>query len=201
MYYMRKIAEYKTGTQYTGRKSSNKYLKDWHTADTGNTPSEHKYNLWYLRRIAQVYDPEFDMTSNENQCLQTILERISSTTTVRLTLSSNTVVVDGSVTLTALVLDENREPIKNATVTFTDGDEFDEEVDTGNDGKASITYTASTVGSIILTATYDEYSSSNTLTVNKHTSSINMSAESTTLYVAVNVLLLKTAPFTYDRIK
>ena len=186
---MRRIAEYKTGTTYSGRKSSNKYLKDWHTAETGETPDTHKYNLWYLRRIAQVYDPEFDMTSNENQCLELIADEISSTTSIKLTLSSNTVTVDGSVTLTALLLDEDRQPIQNATITFTDDGSFEETASTGSDGKATKTYTASSVGTIELTATYGDYSSSKSLTANKHTSSINMSADSTEVYMTGDVSL------------
>ena len=172
MYYMRKIAEHYNGEQYTGRKTSNKYLKDWYVRLTEEEePSTHKYNLWYLRRMAKFLDSSISNDLNENQCLRVISDNISSETSVKLQISSNTIIIDSSVTLTATVLDEHRQPIANAEVTFLDGET---EIDTGttdSSGITSITYTPTVTGSHTLTASYSEYTSKNvSLTVNKHTS-------------------------------
>lgn len=172
MYYMRKIAEHYNGEQYIGRKTSNKYIKDWYVGLTDEEePSTHKYNLWYLRRMAEFLDSSISNDLNENQCLRVISDNISSETSVKLQISSNTIIIDSSVTLTATVLDEHRQPITNAEVTFYDGET---EIDTGttdSSGATSITYTPTVTGSHTLTASYSEYTSKNvSLTVNKHTS-------------------------------
>lgn len=75
-YYARKIAEHYNGEEYTGRKPLNKYLEDWYVAVTGETaPTEHKPNLWYLRRLAKATDDSInEKTLNENQCLHIIAD-------------------------------------------------------------------------------------------------------------------------------
>lgn len=75
-YYARKIAEHYNEEEYTGRKPLNKYLEDWYVAVTGETaPTEHKPNLWYLRRLAKATDDSInEKTLNENQCLHIIAD-------------------------------------------------------------------------------------------------------------------------------
>lgn len=175
MFYMRKIAEKYNGEPYTGRKTSNKYLKDWYIGLTEEEePQTHKYNLWYLRKMAKFLNPLIDDDLNENQCLRVISEYIEAITTVRLQVSQSSIIIDSSVTLTATVLDEHRTPVEDAEVTFYDGiNEIDSDT-TDSNGVASITYTPTVTGSHTLTATYDEYTSSEvSLSVAKHTSAFN----------------------------
>ena len=74
-YYAKKIAEH-YNTQYTGRNPLNKYLEDWYTGLTGETePSDHKPNVWYLRRLAKATDDSInEKILNENQCLHIIAD-------------------------------------------------------------------------------------------------------------------------------
>ena len=180
MYYMRKIAEELTGSTYSGRKSSNKYLKDWHTAETGNTPDTHKYNLWYLRRIARKYDPEFDMDSNENQCLEVIAENIDAHTSLKLVLTTQSPAIYNDMYINVILLDENRQPIEDAGVTISDGDEFEETDVTNSEGKFThpMLYAPQTLGEVQITATYGEYTATATLNVRKLVSSITIGVDS-----------------------
>lgn len=182
LYYMRETAE-QLGAYYDGRKPSNKYLKDIHTIITGNTPTTHKYNLYYLRALAKYYVPSSEPDLTENQCLQIIKDNIETTTSVKLSLVSSRVVIDTEVVLTATVLDENRDPISNVSVDFEADGESIGSATTGSDGKATIPYDADTLGDIMLTATYDEYVGYATLTVTKHTTSLSIGATTTVIYV------------------
>ena len=75
-YYARKIAEHYNDEPYTSRNPLNKYLEDWYTGLTGETaPTEHKPNLWYLRRLAKATDSSInEKILNENQCLRIIAD-------------------------------------------------------------------------------------------------------------------------------
>ena len=75
-YYARKIAEYYNEEPYTSRNPLNKYLEDWYVDLTGETaPTEHKPNLWYLRRLAKATDDSInEKILNENQCLHIIAD-------------------------------------------------------------------------------------------------------------------------------
>ena len=167
MYYMRAIAEAFNGEAYSSIKSSNKYLKDWHTRLTGDTPSTHKYNLWYLRRLAKAYDDTITEDSlKENQCLQVILDNVTPPTppvavdSVTLTASPSTITIAESSTLTATVLDENDDPISGRTVTFYDGQTSLGTDITDSDGEANYTFTSQTIATHTLTATCDGVTSS-----------------------------------------
>lgn len=183
MYYMRKIAEHYKQETYSTIKSSNKYLKDWYVELTEEEePQTHKFNLWYLRRIAKYLDSTISENSlNENQCLQVIMDNTSTTTSVKISGLPSSAIVDTAITLTVTVKDEYRSPVSGASVTIEeDGTELTT-ITTGSDGTQTYTYTPSVVSSHTITATYDEYSDEQSITVSKHTTSISCTIAPTTL--------------------
>ena len=183
MYYMRKIAEHYKEETYSTIKSSNKYLKDWYVELTDEEePQTHKFNLWYLRRIAKFLDNTITENSlNENQCLQVIMDNTSTTTSVKLSGLPSSAIVDTAITLTVTVKDEHRSPISGASVTIEEDGEELTTVTTGSDGTQTYTYTPSVASSHTITATYDEYSDEKSITVSKHTTSISCEIAPTTL--------------------
>ena len=183
MYYMRKIAEHYKEETYSTIKSSNKYLKDWYIELTEEEePQTHKFNLWYLRRIAKFLDNTITENSlNENQCLQVIMDNTSTTTSVKLSGLPSSAIVDTAITLTVTVKDEYRSPVSGASVTIEEDGEELTTVTTGSDGTQTYTYTPSVASSHTITATYDEYSDEKSITVSKHTSSIDCTIAPTTL--------------------
>ena len=188
MYYMRAISE-SYGTTYTGRKPSNKYLKDWYTSLTGHeAPSTHKFNLWYLRRIAEyVSSDELPEDLNENQCVHIIADNIDISTTVKLTAVPSVQTLNEDVVLTATVLDESKQPISGGTVTFKDGTTTINTATTGSDGKASITVSTLSAGEHTIYAEYDEYRGSAKVTINKLTPTLTITSGSSTYYVGQTI--------------
>ena len=186
MYYMRAIAEEMNGEAYSTIKSSNKYLKDWHTVKTGDTPSTHKYNLWYLRRLAEAYDDSLtDDDLKENQCLQVILENIApvSVDSVSLSASPSSITLVGSSTLSATVLDENDNPLKNKSVEFFDGQTSLGTETTNSSGVATKTFSSQTTGSHTITATCGSVTSSSvSVTVSKADSDLSISIQNSMAY-------------------
>ena len=174
-YYARKIVEHYKGEQYSSIKPLNKYLKDWYLLLSEEEDSATHNNIWYLRRLAKLSDNSITESQlTENQCLRIILENTDLTPSLTLTVSSSSITIDSTVTLTATVLDEESNPLSNVSVVFKeDGDGLDT-ITTNSSGIATYSYIPTSVGNHTVTATYGEYSDSQTITVSKHTSSINL---------------------------
>ena len=94
---------------------------------------------------------------------------------VTLTVSSSSVLIGGSVTLTATVLDRNQSAVSGASVVFkVNGVQVGTQT-TNSSGVATYSYTTDTVGSLTVAAECENYSTGvNYLTVNKHVSAITM---------------------------
>lgn len=191
MYYMRKIAEIYNGETYSTVKSSNKYLRDWYVKLTGeDAPSTHKYNLWYLRKIAKAVYPSASDGLNENQCLHIIADNITISTSVKLLAEPSSQVYGSNITLTATVLDSDREPISGGTVTFYEGEStIGSPQITGSDGKASIQVNTLGIGTHTLKAVYDEYTGTTTVTVTKIPSTITITSDDNTYYVGQTIAI------------
>ena len=172
MYYMREIAEAFNGEAYSTIKSSNKYLKDWHTVQTGDTPSDHKYNIWYLRKLVKSYDPTITVDNlKENQCLRIIAGKVTPPTpviigSVSLTASPTTITTEESTVLTATVLDDEDNPVRGRRVIFYDGASIIDDDITDVNGVATATFNSQTTGNHTISATTGNVTSSSvTVTV------------------------------------
>lgn len=171
---MRKIAE-SYGGQYTGRKPSNKYLKDWYVLLTEEEePQTHKYNLWYLRRIVKFLQPSAPEDLNENLCLQYIIEYLPTKESLKLFDIPSSIPVDTSAILYAILKDKHNQPLANKTINFEINGTTVYTNKTDSEGIAFAVYTPTETGHPFLRAVSNDYliSDSKSLNVVKHTSEI-----------------------------
>lgn len=120
------------------------------------------------------------------------MEMMETTITVALSLSSSTVTLGNSVTLTATVLDDET-PVTGETVTFKAGSTTLGTGTTNSSGIATYSYTTNTAGTLSLTASYDRVTSTPvTLTVNKKTPTVTLTASSSTYILLQNIVLTAT---------
>ena len=120
------------------------------------------------------------------------MEMMSSTITVALSASVSSVSIGGTVVLTATVLDEET-PVTGENVTFKAGTSVLGTATTDSNGVATYNYVTDTVGFFSLTAVYSNVISTPvSLTVNKITPTVVLTANSSTVCIDEGVTLTAT---------
>lgn len=120
------------------------------------------------------------------------MEMMSSTITVALSASVSSVSIGGTVVLTATVLDEET-PVTGENVTFKAGTSVLGTATTDSNGVATYNYVTDTVGFFSLTAVYSNVISTPvSLTVNKITPTVVLTANSSTVCIDEGVVLTAT---------
>ena len=112
------------------------------------------------------------------------------TDVLTLTVDDDSISLGESVTLTGVLTDLSSEPIEDATVIFYDGTSLIGSDTTDSNGSAEYTYTPSVAGSLVLRAKSDDTSSNVvTVTVAKLSSTVSLSAASSTIIYGSDVSL------------
>ena len=163
MYYLRRIAMH-YGASYTGRKCSNKYIKDWAIAVGVTDDGQHHVNYYWIKRIAKKLVPSTADDLSENTYLRIISENITPTpvpiaTTIKTFI--NNVEVDNTQTIPPTILsyadrehavfkfvvtDEEDNPVEGYSIPFSVGGVDQTPMTTNADGEATYTYESSGVG-------------------------------------------------------
>ena len=211
-YYIADISE-----QVDSRTQLNPFVKDVWVAE-GGEPIVDEYGIIHLAKKGDViveqdsldqsleYDnvifegdvelltgAVYDMSLTEDyELVLDCLERddiIGASGLISLTASQTSVTYGSSVPLTATVIDGDT-PVSGETVTFYDGETLLGSDTTDSDGVATLSTSSLSIGSHSCTAVYDE-STSNAVnvTVNKITSTLSLSAASSTITYGGNVSL------------
>ena len=163
MYYLRRIAMH-YGASYTGRKCSNKYIKDWAIAMGVTDDGQHHVNYYWIKRIAKKLVPSTADDLSENTYLRIISENITPTpvpiaTTIKTFI--NNVEVDNTQTIPPTILsyadrenavfkfvvtDEEDNPVEGYSIPFSVGGVDQTPMTTNANGEATYTYQSSGVG-------------------------------------------------------
>ena len=123
---------------------------------------------------------------------------LSESTTLTVTSSSSTLVLDGTVTISATLKDSSNVAISGATVTFKEGTTTLGTGTTNSSGIATYTYTGTTTGSHTVSGVYggdSTYASSTgsvSVTVNKKSTSTSLTTSSASVTVGTSVTLTAT---------
>ena len=119
-------------------------------------------------------------------------------TTLTVTSSSSTLVLDGTVTISAALKDSSNVAISGATITFKEGSTTLGTGTTNSSGVATYTYTGATTGSHTVSgvfggdSTYASSTGSVGLTVNKKSTSTSLTTSSASVTVGTSVTLTAT---------
>ena len=116
--------------------------------------------------------------------IQTIPEPAHVVDSVTLATNKNSCTIGETVRLTATVLDEDDDPMEGVTVTFKNGNTTLGTGSTDSSGVAYIDYVTSNVGTLSVTATAGEVTSSAvSVTVNKLATAITLSRDTSPVYI------------------
>lgn len=163
MYYLRRISEHYNGS-YTGRKCSNKYIKDWAVAMGVTDNGGHHVNYYWIKRIAKKLVPSTADDLSENIYLRIISENITPTpvpiaTTIKTYI--NNVEVDNTQTIPPTILsyadrenavfkfvvtDEEDNPVEGYSIPYSVSGVDQTPMTTNANGEATYTYQSSGVG-------------------------------------------------------
>lgn len=156
MYYMKRIAEH-YGASYSTCVCSNKYLKDFAEAITGESYLENLPNKIYLHDIAEELGSLLE-EDTENYYLMEIYELIDATQKTLTTLTINVplnIVYSDEFNITGTLIDEDNNPVTSASVNLLVGNTIVETNTTNNQGEVSFTRTPVHTGNHSFQLTYN----------------------------------------------